>query len=224
MNASLNPDDFIIARKRKKYRFALFANSPLCFEVETWQQPAQLDHLEVGAGTGLFSLAYAEQSSQAHFLAVDVKADRLQVGATLAAERQLSNILFLRARATQLAELLQPASLASIWVTFPDPFPKDRAAKHRLTHPAFLGLYQQLLHRDGSLYMKTDASQLFTWTLEQLVETGWHIEELSFDLHDSTLPEVYKIKTTYEQRYTAEGLAVSFVRATPPQNPTAVRV
>ena len=213
----LNPDDYIITRKRKKYKFALFANSPLCFEAEEWvgQPPATV--VELAAGTGLFGVSLAESTGR-QTLAVDVKADRLQTGARVAADKGLSNIRFLRARIEdQLTDLLQPQTVEQLWVTFPDPFPKKRFAKNRLTHPKFLALYRELLTPTGALYFKTDAHDLFTWSLEQLVQEGWTIIELSFDLHDSQLSDTYKVMTTYESRFTAEGLPTHFVRATPPR-------
>ena len=149
-------------------------------------------------------------------VAVDVKADRLQTGARAAGERKLENLRFLRARADQLPGLLQPHGLEKVWVTFPDPFPKSRAAKHRLTHPQYLKMYAELLREDGALYFKTDARALFEWSLEQLVREGWRIEELSFDLHDSPLPAGYKTMTTYETRFVNEGLKINFVKALPP--------
>jgi tRNA (guanine-N7-)-methyltransferase len=212
----LNPDDFIISKKRKLYKFALFHNSPLCFEVEQWSNDPCPQILEMGAGTGIFSVALVGATLQKQYVAVDVKADRLQTGAQLAYAKQMKNLRFLRARADQLPELLQPRSLSSIWVTFPDPFPKDRSAKHRLTHPQFLRIYENLLKKDGALYFKTDSKQLFDWSLEQLVGEKWHIRDLSFDLHESGLPDDYKIKTTYETRYINEGLKINFVKATPP--------
>lgn len=212
----LNPDDFIITRKRKLYKFALFANSPLCFEVEEWldQPPAEI--VELAAGTGLFGVSLAEASDR-QVLAVDVKADRLQTGARTAAEKKLTNIRFLRARIEdQLVDLLPMHSVEQLWITFPDPFPKKRSAKNRLTHPNFLGMYRRLLTTSGALYFKTDSHDLFTWSLEQLVRAGWTIRELSFDLHESDLSQAYKVKTTYETRFTAEGLPTHFVRATSP--------
>jgi tRNA (guanine-N7-)-methyltransferase len=216
MTTPLDPHDFIITRKRKKYRFALFHNSPLCFEVEAWANAQTPQHLEIGAGTGLFSVAQATDAPDSVFLAVDVKADRLQTGARRASEHGQTNVQFLRARADQLPFLLTPHSLESIWATFPDPFPKERNAKHRLTHPQFLHIYADLLKKDGALYFKTDAKQLFDWSLEQLVTEHWRIEVLSFDLHESDLDAAYKIQTTYEARYLKEGLKINFVKATPP--------
>ena len=211
----VDPNEFIISRKRKKYRFALFHNSPLCFEVDEWKNAPVSNILEMGAGTGLFSVAQAERESTERYVAVDVKVDRLQTGAHLAGEKNLSNLRFLRARADQLPELLKAHSLERIWVTFPDPFPKDRSAKHRLTHPQYLKIYADLLQSGGALYFKTDAKTLFDWSLEQLVAENWKLEELSFDLHESSLSEDYKIKTTYEARYINEGLKINFVKATP---------
>ena len=214
----LNPEDYIITRKRKKYKFALFANSSLCFEFEDWKNDdPKPDFLEIGAGTALFSVAQAKTHPDRQFLAVDVKADRLQKGAMLAENEDLSNVRFLRARADQLAETLTPGSLEGIWVTFPDPFPKERSSKHRLTHPRFLTLYSQLLRPDGALYFKTDAHALFDWSLEQLIVEGWIIKELSFDLHESNLDDSYKQLTTYERRFIGEGLHTHFVKAVPPR-------
>jgi len=210
---TLNPHDFVITRKRKKYRFALFHNSPLCYELEEWDRAWQPDHVELGAGTGLFAVALADQHPDKKLLAVDVKGDRLQTGARLAEEKGLTNIRFLRARADQLNDILTPASLDSIWLTFPDPFPKKRSAGRRMTHPTYLKLYKKLLKPTGAFYLKHDNRDFFCWSLEQLVAERWHIDEFSFDLHDSDLAEEYKIMTTYETRWTGEGLVTNFVKA-----------
>lgn len=213
MSKTIDPNDFVIVRKRKKYKFAKFANSPLCFEYEEWSKSAP-DILEVGAGTGLFSVELATRYPDKQFVAVDVKADRLQVGAYEAMSRGLENLRFVRARADQLGELIESGSLEQLWVTFPDPFPKQRSAGRRLTHPTYLSTYTKLLRADGSFRLKHDDRNFFCWSLEQLVTCGWQIHELSFDLHDSDLSSDYKIQTTYEQRWLSEGLVTNFVRAT----------
>lgn len=218
--SDINPDDFIIARKRKKYRFALFANSPLCFELDEWKAPEiqglPLENLEVelGAGTGLFSVELAERHPDRTFVAIDVKGDRLQKGALLAEEQGLNNIFFVRARADQLPELFSEKSLDTIWLTFPDPFPRKGSAGRRMTHPTYLRTYTKMLKTEGSFCLKHDDRDFFHWSLEQLVSTGWMIRELSFDLHESELSVDYKILTTYERRWLGEGKSTNFVRAT----------
>jgi tRNA (guanine-N7-)-methyltransferase len=208
----INPDDYVIARKRKKYKFAKFANSTLCFELEEWKKQP-VDVIEIGAGTSLFSVELAAKYPKKKFVAIDVKADRLQKGAYIASERGLTNIYFLRARADQLGECFDSKSIEKIWITFPDPFPRERSERRRLTHPLYLSIYQPLLKKSGAVYIKHDSRDFFLWTLEQLVRKEWSIKELSFNLHESELSDEYKIMTTYEERWLAEGTATNFVRA-----------
>ena len=122
----LDPDTFVIKRRRKKYKFALFANSPLCYEFDDWDSRA-VDVVELGAGTGLFSVDMATMYPEKQFVAVDVKADRLQKGASEAELRGLTNFYFVRARADQLGEIVPKHLASALWLTFPDPFPKKHA-------------------------------------------------------------------------------------------------
>ena len=215
--AEIDPDQFIITRKRKKYKFAKFANAHNCFEFDAWiNEKLPLDDkvsVEIGAGTGLFCVELAMRHSDQVFVAIDVKADRLQKGAYEAIERGLDNVYFVRARADQVDQLFDAKSLWAIWLTFSDPYPNKRAAGRRMTHPTFLAKYQELLAPAGGFYIKHDNPDFFKWSLEQLVATGWTIDELSFDLHESNLSDDYKILTTYEQRWLGEGRITQFARA-----------
>ena len=85
----VDPNQFVIARKRKKYKFAKFHNAKNCFELDEWrdfyqQHQPGFSRLEVGAGTGLFSVELAARYPDKLFAAIDVKADRLQKGAYIA--------------------------------------------------------------------------------------------------------------------------------------------
>lgn len=213
---NLDPNVYVISRKRKKYRFALFHNANNCFELEEWSfwhddRPLTV---ELGAGTALFAVELATKYPERRFVAIDVKADRLQKGAYVALERNLTNIYFVRGRADQLLKVVDPGSVSELWLTFSDPFPRDRDAKRRLTSSRFLPLYEQALVEGGILRQKTDDHNLFDWSLEQLVASGWIINELSYDLHESDLADDYKIMTTYERKWQAEGLKTYYVSAT----------
>ena len=208
----VDPNQFIITRKRKKYKFALFHNSPLCFEFDEWV-PHQVDVVEIGAGNGMFIVELATCHPEQVFVAVDIKGDRLQKGAREAEARGLNNVFFVRARADQLGELFMPNSLNAIWLTFSDPFPRKRSAGRRLTHSHFLKTYADLLRPGGSLIIKHDNPGFFNWSLEQLVTEGWRLKELTFDLHESNFSDDYKILTAYEQRWLGEGRIINFVKA-----------
>ena len=209
----VDPNDFIITRKRKKYRFALFANSSLCFEIDEWDKNWPADVVEIGAGTGQFLVELATRHPEQDYVAIDVKGDRLQKGAREAEGRGLTNVRFLRARADQIAELFNEHSLGELWLAFSDPFPRKHSAGRRLTHPHFLKLYEQLLRSTGTINIKHDNSDFFQWSLEQLVASGWQIDQLSFDLHESDLSDDYKILTAYEERWLGEGRITRFISA-----------
>lgn len=209
----MDPKEYIITRKRKKYKFALFYNSSLCFEFDEWTRDTHVDVVEIGAGNAHFLVELAARHPNQQFVALDVKGDRLQSGARYATERGLTNIRFVRARADQVSELFLPRSVSSVWLTFSDPFPKKRSSGRRLTHPNFLAKYRDILTPEGNLFVKHDNSDFFCWSLEQLVADKWHISELSFDLHESGLSDDYKILTTYEKRWLGEGRLTYFARA-----------
>ena len=213
MSEQLNPKDFIITRKRKKYKFALFHNSPLCYEFDEWQKVSDVDVVEVGAGNAHFLVELAARHPEQQFVAVDVKADRLQSGARKAETADLTNIRFVRARADQVDELFAKDSVTDIWLTFSDPFPRKRSAGRRMTHPTCLAKYASVLRANGNLLIKHDNRDFFCWSLEQLVAEKWQLQELSFDLHESDLADDYKILTAYETRWLGEGLTSQFVRA-----------
>lgn len=213
-------EKLFITRKRKKWKFHHFDNWTNCWAADdiTAKTIAEFAAdkplvLEIGAGTADFSTELARRHPDTRFIAVDVKSDRLYRGAKQALSEKLDTIRYLRAHANQLAKLIPHSSVQTIYITFPDPFPKDRQAKHRLTHPKFLAQYEQFLAKDGLLRFKTDNHALFDWSLEQLIAEGWQITELSYDLHESNLAEDYKITTAYERRWHKDGLSTHWVSA-----------
>lgn len=220
MNEPNNHKKSTVKGRRKLFKFARFADAVNCFEVNDWKLPTQkYQAIELGAGTAQISVQLARQQPDKHYLAIDVKADRLQTGARRAMAENIGNIQFLRAHADQLGTVLLPHSAQDLWLTFPDPFPKDRHIKHRLTHSRFLKMYKTLLALGGRVIFKTDSEALFDWSLEQLSECNWNVKFLTRDLHASDAPDEYKITTTYEERFIKENLPIFLLEATPPSVP-----
>lgn len=178
--------------------------------------------VELGAGTGLLSVELARRHPENFYIALDIKSDRLYTGAKLATELGLGNIAFVRAEAKHLPEVVPDGLVSQIWLTFPDPYAnqdqtglKKSDAKHRLSAPRYLELYSRALQKqNGVLHFKTDNQPLFDWSKEQLERAGWKISELSHDLHSSDLPDDYKIKTSYETRFSEQGLPIYYLTAT----------
>ena len=217
----VNPDDFIITRKRKLYKFAVFQNMTNCYDDRSWSNVkkeivnnGQPLTIEVGAGTALFLTELARQHPDQRFIAIDRKSDRLYKGAKLANELGLTNIVYLWSNARNLASLLPNGSVSEIWLTFPDPWPQESNIKHRLTNPKFLEQYHKLLKADGVLNFKTDNRPLFDWSAQQFDNNQWHITHLTHNLHsDNAVDDDAKIMTTYEERYVGEGKPINYLRA-----------
>ena len=172
--------------------------------------------LEVGCGKGEYTVGLAQLHPAQNFLGLDIKGERIWRGSTRAAALGLRNVGFVRLMAHQLAEQFAPGELSEIWITFPDPRPRDRDIKRRLTSPRFLALYQQLLAAGGAAQLKTDSEGLFEYTMQVLAERpGAVIEAATRDLYAETAPvfaAAQAIQTHFEGKYRALGVPIKYVR------------
>ena len=172
--------------------------------------------LEVGCGKGEYTVGLAQRHPNRNFLGLDIKGERIWRGSTRAEEMGLTNVGFVRMRAEALAAQFGPGELDEIWITFPDPRPRDRDIKRRLTSPRFLGLYEQLLTPGGLLHLKTDNEGLFEFTLERLAaRSGATVERSTRDLYAETgveFAEAKAIQTNFEGKYRAVGVPIKYVQ------------
>ena len=172
--------------------------------------------LEVGCGKGEYTVGLAERHPTRNFLGLDIKGERIWRGSSRAAALGLTNVGFVRMQAEALAAQFGPGELAEIWITFPDPRPRDRDIKRRLTSPRFLALYQQLLAAGGLLHLKTDNAGLCDYTLEMLAaRPGAVVERFTRDLYaetDAEFAEAQAIQTNFEGKYRAVGVPIKYVR------------
>jgi tRNA (guanine-N7-)-methyltransferase len=169
--------------------------------------------VELACGRGEYTTGLAAQIPGRNFIGVDVKGDRLWKGAVIAESQELRNVAFLRTQIEQLENFFATGEICEIWITFPDPRPKDRDDKRRLTHPRFLQLYKQLIAPSGLVHLKTDNAELFDYTLQVVKEFG--VKDLHFtnDLYHSELLSFhYGIKTRYEQKYASEGIKINYLQ------------
>jgi tRNA (guanine-N7-)-methyltransferase len=170
--------------------------------------------VELACGRGEYSVNLAALFPDRNFIGVDVKGDRLWKGSTWAIERNLTNVGFLRADILGLATFFSLGEIDELWITFPDPRPRKRDVKRRLTSGRYFDIYKPLIKKHGVVRFKTDNTPLFDYTLEVLRERS-DIENLRFthDLYSSDLrAECHEIKTRYEEMFTAEGELIKYLR------------
>jgi tRNA (guanine-N7-)-methyltransferase len=130
----------------------------------------------------------------------------------------MPNVAFLRAQIEQINEYFAPGEVSEIWITFPDPQLRMSKAKKRLTHPKFLRAYHEFLQPGGSIHLKTDSPDLYSFTKEVIRLYDCRLQEDHDDLYGgSGLREELRIKTHYESLDIAGSNRIHYLRFTLPE-------
>jgi tRNA (guanine-N7-)-methyltransferase len=170
--------------------------------------------VELACGRGEYTIGLASLFPNRNYIGVDIKGDRIWKGSTIAMEKSLSNVAFLRTLIGFLETFFAPGEIDELWLTFPDPRPKKRDIKRRLTSPGFFAIFKRLVRPGGYFRLKTDNTELFQYSLEQ-VSMLINIDDLQHtdDLYESDLrSECFDIKTRYEQMFANKGEKIKYLR------------
>lgn len=161
-------------------------------------------HIEVGMGKGKFIMTLAQQNPDINYIGIEKYSSVLVRALEKVHTVGGDNIFFLRMDAEDIADIFDKDEVDRIYLNFSDPWPKDRHAKRRLTSKEFWSRYNQILVPDGRVIFKTDNRELFDFSLEQVEEARWNLDNVTFDLHNSEYVEG-NVMTEYEEKFTAKG-------------------
>ncbi|NVJ86082.1 MAG: tRNA (guanosine(46)-N7)-methyltransferase TrmB [Algoriphagus sp.] len=195
------------------------AGKPIFEEIKgNWKNGQFLNEyplvVELACGRGEFTVGLARVFPEQNFIGVDIKGSRIWKGSSTATAEGLQNVAFLRTQIQQLDKFFAPGEIDELWITFPDPFPRDGDEKRRLTSPRFLDMYKPLLKEGGIVHFKTDNTGLFDYTLE-LVKSRNDIELIGFthDFYQSEWKDDhFGIKTRYEKIFTEKGEKIKYLK------------
>jgi len=177
--------------------------------------------VELGCGRGEYSVGLGKAYSDKNFIGVDIKGNRIWKGSQQALEAGLKNVAFLRTYIQNIETYFEPQEIDEIWITFPDPRPRGRDEKRRLTHERFLQSYFRLLKPNGIIHLKTDHIGFYEYTLEVLSALGIVPLVATSDLYNSEFSNDHLgIKTHYESLWTAKGSVIKYLRFQLPSFPT----
>ncbi len=169
--------------------------------------------LELACGKGEYTVNMAKAFPDKNFIGIDIKGNRMYIGARKALQESIPNVAFLRIRIEQILDYFHHGQISELWITFPDPFLRESKAKNRLTHHKFLKMYQQLLAPGGCIHLKTDSRELFDFTHEMIQHHRCHILENNTDVHGKG-PAAFplSILTYYETQHLADHRTIQYVR------------
>ena len=175
--------------------------------------------LELACGKGEYAVGLGQLYPGRNFIGIDLKGNRIWVGAKKALQSNLNNVAFLRIQIDQLTDYFASAEIAEIWITFPDPQLRLSKSKKRLTHPKFLRLYHEILKPGSLIHLKTDSPDLYNFT--KTVIRHYHcllhndIDNVGHTVDPS--PEL-TIKTHYESLDIAGSNRIHYLSFSLPEN------
>lgn len=181
-----------------------------------WHERFNNNHpivLELACGKGEYSIGLASLYPNKNLIGVDVKGNRIWVGAKKSLQAGMKNVAFIRSQIGMINNYFAAGEVDEIWIPFPDPQLRISKSNRRLTHPKFLRKYQQILKPGGYINLKTDSPVLYQFTKLVIKRYGLTLLEDSDDIsRDLKQNEALLIKTHYESLDIAKSKKVHYLK------------
>lgn len=158
--------------------------------------------LEIGMGRGQFVAAMSTAFEDKNFVALEMRNEVIYDAAQKLGTGR-PNVAVVSARAETLPQWFAPGEVSDIYLNFSDPWPKRAHRKRRLTHEVFLNLYREILCDGGNVFFRTDVPSLMEFSLTEMTNHGFSLEEISLDFHGSKYFD--GITTEYEDKKSKYG-------------------
>lgn len=128
--------------------------------------------LEIGFGGGEHLAAQAAAHPDIGLIGAEPFVNGMVTLLRQVEREQLGNIRVLGDDARPLLARLTPASLARVFILFPDPWPKTRHHNRRLINAANLDHLHRILRADGELRIASDHQGYVAWILRHVLDHG----------------------------------------------------
>ena len=161
--------------------------------------------VEVGCGKGKFTAETAQANPTVLLVAVERCREAMVVAMEKAQSMGLKNVLFIDMDVAEIESVFAPGEIDRLFINFPDPWPRNKNAKRRLTHRGFLDKYCRVVKQGGEFHFKTDNAPLFAFSLEEFAACGLTVKNVTDDLHKDG---VTGIMTGYEEKFHALGTPI----------------
>jgi len=174
-------------------------------------RPIEAVWLEVGFGAGEHLAAQAAAHPECGFIGCEVFENGVVKLLGEVKRRGLDNIRLFLDDARLLIAALPEASLARVFILFPDPWPKQRHHKRRIIAPATLDALARAMSDGAELRLATDDRDYLRWMLAHAIGHP-DFEWLARGPADWRERPADWPQTRYEQKAIAAGRQPAFLR------------
>ncbi len=154
--------------------------------------------VEVGCGKGKFTVETAAANPTVLLIAIERCREAMVMAMEKARAMELKNVFFVDMDVALMEGCFAPGEIDRLFINFPDPWPRSKNAKRRLTYRTFLKMYSRVIAEGGEIHFKTDNAKLFEFTLEELELVGLETKNVTRNLHENG---IVGIMTGYEERF-----------------------
>lgn len=162
--------------------------------------------VEIGCGKGKFTVETAKENPDVLVVAVERCREAMVMAMEKAREMDLHNVFFVDLDVAWMEGCFAPGEIDRMFINFPDPWPRSKNAKRRLTYRTFLRMYTRVLADGGEIHFKTDNAKLFEFSLEEFALLGLEVRNLTRNLHEHG---PVGIMTGYEEKFYALGTPIN---------------
>lgn len=162
--------------------------------------------VEVGCGKGKFTAETAAANPDVLLIAVERCREAVVVAMEKAQAMGLHNVFYIDLDVAMMEDFFAPGEIDRLFINFPDPWPRKKNAKRRLTHRGFLDKYCRVVREGGEFHFKTDNASLFEFSLEEFAACGLETKNVTRDLHANG---IVGIMTGYEEKFYGLGTPIN---------------
>ena len=163
--------------------------------------------LDIGSGSGENSLYLSKKFMLSQIIACEKFEDGNLNLCKLIKVNNINNILIFNGNVLEFFDTIKKNVLDSIWILFPDPWPKKKHHKRRLINDFFISKLSDVLKKNGTVHIVTDSQSYLRQILkliynyresylwENQTKSGWE-----FDPIETQKTKYYKKALKYDRK------------------------
>jgi len=162
--------------------------------------------LEIGCGKGLFLSTLGLNNKDNCYLGLEMMTSVICRAVERIRDQKIENVKLINKDGNNILDYFGEGEIDRLYLNFPDPWPKARHEKRRLTYPSFLEKYKVILKKDGIFRLRTDNLDLFNYSKETILPL------MGDDCkHGEVVYQEGEVQTEFETKFRNQGNPIYFI-------------